>query len=107
MATQEINDNGAERFTRAQALSETRTNRAWNFKHGYKRYTFAELFVKVGEHYYLADEVLTCEGCGTVYFNRGDLDDEFYCIDNGCSDEHEADMDAEDRHVRLECTWSV
>ena len=81
--------------------SHEAARRIWR---SYEGVTFKEMFVKLDGVYFDRDDTESCEGCGAVFHARCgfNLDDDGYCVDNGCSDEHEADMDAEDRHVRLE-----
>ena len=100
-----INDHGAERWTRASALAETRGNRAWRRQNGHKRYTFADLFVKIGDHYYSTDEVLTCTHCAERTFDVTELDGDYLCEE--CAEDYAEDQACTARHERLECTWSV
>ena len=101
----EIDDHGAERYTRAEALTITREQRKWRRQNGYKRPTFAAMFMKIGDIYYSRDEVLTCMDCAEPTFDVTELDGDFRC--EYCAREYAAETACNARHERLERTWSV
>jgi hypothetical protein len=100
-----IENHGAIKYTRAEALTITREQRRWRWQNGYKRPTFAAMFLKIGEHYYSRDEVLTCTDCARPTFDVTELDGEFRCAE--CASEYAVEAACNARHERLERTWSV